>query len=219
MKRGIVLLLALSLFAGVHAAEDFEALPPSAQKLLESVRSLWPTLDAERRVALSTAARQWLGLNAAQQLALRQRMQAWDALPPLQRAQRRSPFAAWQRLPAADQARVRLAAAAFTRLPAERQRTLRASFARLPPERQQAWWLGPELAPDVIAVGGLFAFVPESERIALLDVVRTLPASARMQLAQLTVRMTAIQLATLRRALIDASPEQRPKLIEQTMAR
>jgi hypothetical protein len=157
-------------------------------------------------------------MTPVQRTALRARMNSWDALPATERSQRRAPFAAWQRLPAADQRRVRLSAAAFASLPVERQQALRAAFEQLPPEQQQVWWLGPSLAPDVIAVGGLFAFVPESDRAALLDVVRDLPPASRMQLAQLTVRMNAPQLAALRRDLIAATPEQRPELIEKALA-
>ncbi|HMB42843.1 MAG TPA: DUF3106 domain-containing protein, partial [Luteimonas sp.] len=167
---------------------------------------------------LVTAAQQWLDMDTARRSALRARMQAWDAQPATTRAQRRAPFAAWQRLSATDQRRVRLSAAAFAQLPLERQQALRATFSRLPPEQQQAWWLGPGLAPDVIAAGGLFAFVPEGERAALLDVVRDLPPASRMQLAQLSVRMNAPQLAALRRALIAAPPAQRPDLIEKAFS-
>jgi hypothetical protein len=122
-------------------------------------------------------------------------------------------------LSAPDQRRVRLSADAYRQLPPERQQALRAAFARLPTEQQQVWLLGPGLAPDVIAVGGLFAFVPQSERAALLDVVRDLPSASRMQLAQLSMRMNAPQIAALRRDLIAAAPAQRPQVIEQALAR
>jgi hypothetical protein len=218
MKRLACWLLLLGVLGVAYAAEDFDALPAAVQNLLDPARAQWPQLDPGRRAALIAAARQWQDMTPAQRTALHARMQAWDAQPPTERAQRRAPFAAWQRLPFADQRRVRLSAAAFAQLPLERQQALRAAFAQLPPEQQQAWWLGPGLAPDVIAVGGLFAFVPESERAALLDIVRDLPASSRMQLAQLTVRMSAPQLAALRRDLIAATSEQRPGIIERAVA-
>jgi hypothetical protein len=218
MKRLACWLLLLGAIGVAGAAEDFDALPDALRNLLAPARAQWSQIDADRRTALVVAAQQWLDMTPAQRSALRTRMQAWDAQPATERAQRRAPFAAWQRLPAADQRRVRLSAKAFAQLPIERQQALRAAFSQLPPEQQQAWWLGPGLAPDVIAVGGLFAFVPESERSALLEVVRELPSSSRMQLAQLTVRMNPPQLAALRRDLIAATPAQRPGIIEQALA-
>lgn len=218
MKRLLLACLLFGLLGIVAAAEEFDALPEAVRGLLDPARSQWSQLDADHRAALVTAAQQWLAMDPAQRSALRARMQAWDAQSATVRAQRRAPYAAWQRLSAADQRRVRLSAAAFAQLPLERQQALRAAFSRLPPEQQQVWWLGPGLAPDVIAAGGLFAFVPEGERAALLDVVRDLPPASRMQLAQLSVRMNAPQLAALRRQLIAATPEQRPELIERAFA-
>jgi hypothetical protein len=218
MKRMVIAWLLLGVIGIAAAAEEFDALPAAQRTLLDPARSQWPQLDPDHRAALVAAARQWLDMDPAQRSALRARMQSWDAQPATVRAQRRAPFAAWQRLSAADQRRVRLSAAAFAQLPVERQQALRATFSRLPAEQQQVWWLGPGLAPDVIAAGGLFAFVPEGERAALLDVVRDLPPASRMQLAQLSVRMNAPQLAALRRALIAATPEQRPELIEKAFA-
>jgi hypothetical protein len=218
VKRLAALVLVLALAAGVVAAQDFDALPAPVLMLLESARQQWPQLDASSRAALVAAAQQWLRMTPAEQAAMRQRGQAWDRQPAALRAQRRAPFAAWQRLSAADQRRLRTSAEAFARLPVERQQELRAAFRQLPADLQQAWWLGPSLAPDVIAVGGLFAFVPEGERAALLDVVRNLPPSSRMQLAQLTVRMSEAQRVKLRRDLIAATPEQRPEVIEKALA-
>jgi len=219
MKRLLACLLLLGTFATSHAAEDFDALPAAERTLLASAREQWSQLGADQQAELVVAARQWLAMDAQERAAVRARIRDWDALPALVRAQRRAPFAAWQRLAASDQRRVRLSAAAYAQLPAERQQALRAAFAQLPVEQQQVWLLGPGLAPDVIAVGGLFAFVPQSERDALLDVVRALPPASRMQLAQLSTRLTAPQLAVLRRDLIAAAPEQRPALIEQALAR
>lgn len=217
MKRLLIGVLLLAMF-GVAWAEEFDALPAAVRGLLEPAQTQWPQLDDQHRAALVAAAQRWLDMTPAQRVALRTRMQAWDAQSAVLRAQRRAPFAAWQRLSDADQHRVRLSAAAFAELPVERQQALRAAFAQLSPDRQQVWWLGPGLAPDVIAVGGLFAFVPESERAALLDVVRDLPSASRMQLAQLTVRLNAPQLAALRRDLIAATPAQRPDIIEKALA-
>jgi len=218
MKRLLIAWVLLGLLGVAYATDEFDALPAAVRGLLDPARAQWPQLDTGHRAALVTAAQRWLDMDPAQRSALRARMQAWDAQPATVRAQRRAPFAAWQRLSAADQRRVRLSAAAFAQLPVERQQALHAAFSRLPAEQQQVWWLGPGLAPDVIAAGGLFAFVPESERAALLDVVRDLPPSSRMQLAQLSVRLNAPQLAALRRELIGAAPEQRPDLIEKALA-
>jgi hypothetical protein len=219
MKRALVAWLLFGLFAVAFAAEDFDAQPAAVRDLLAPAREQWPQLDDGARAALVAAAQQWLVLTPAQRVKLRARIQDWDAQPAPVRSQRRAPFAAWQRLSAADQRRVRLSAAAYRQLPIERQQALRAAFARLPTESQQVWLLGPGLAPDVIAVGGLFAFVPQTERAALLDVVRELPPASRMQLAQLSARMNAPQIAALRRDLIAAAPAQRSQVIEQALAK
>jgi hypothetical protein len=218
MKRTLVGLLLFGMLGLASAADEFDTLPATVRDVLAPARGQWSQLDPEGRAALVAAAQQWLAMDPAQRSALRARMRDWDAQPAPVRAQRRAPFAAWQRLSATDQHRVRLSAAAYAQLPPERQQALRAAFARLPTEQQQVWLLGPGLAPDVIAVGGLFAFVPQSDRAALLDVVRTLPPSSRMQLAQLSSRLNAPQLDALRRELIAAAPGQRPAVIEKALA-
>lgn len=219
MKRPGLALLLFAVFALAYAADDFDSQPAAVRELLAPARGQWSQLAGDDRAALLAAAQRWRIMTTAQRAALRARIHDWDAQPASTRSRRRAPFAAWQRLSTTEQHRIRLAAAAYLKLPGERQQALRATFARLPIERQQVWLLGPELAPDVIAVGGLFAFVPQSEREALLDVVRGLPLPSRMQLAQLGARMNQTQLAALRGKLIAATPEQRPQLIEQALAK
>ena len=66
---------------------------------------------------------------------------------------------------------------------------LRARFDALPADSRHGWWLGPELGRHWPRVAPLFAFAPEGQRAALLDLLRaagTEDIDALERLAQIT---------------------------------
>ena len=120
---------------------------------------------------------------------LARRLQAWDALPPAQRGTRRGAWQAWRALAAGERVRLRMIAARLRLLAAEDQAALRTRFEALPPDARRGWWLGPKVGRDWPRVAALFAFAPESQRDALLALLRAADAEdidALERLAQIT---------------------------------
>ena len=200
------------------APENFAALPDSQRQLLSSAGTAWSGLDAESRAALIDNAQDWQTRSASQRAELRERLQAWDRQAAPARARRRSPFVAWQALNAADRRRLRVVAAQLTGLPAPDQQALLAQFAALPADIQRLWWLGPSLGRELAPIASLFAFVPEAQRLELLEVLRRLDPQSRADLAVLAPRLDEAQRQSLRRTLLQAPAAQRAALIRQHLA-
>jgi len=104
--------------------------------------------------------------------ALTQRQQRWDALPARARGAQRGAWQAWRDMPAAERVRVRAIAARWQSLADEERVALRARFEALPADARHGWWLGPGTGRHWPRVAPLFAFAPEAERVALLDLLR-----------------------------------------------
>jgi hypothetical protein len=196
----------------------FDALGVDEQAVLASAREAWAELDEATRGSLVRQARDWLGRSAAQREQLRAGLVAWDKLPAPEHARQRTPFAAWERLDETDRAWVRLAAARVAGLPAAEQQSLRAQFAASPSDTQALWWLGPGLGQELAPFSSLFAYLPETERPALLQVLRGLDPDARADLGLLAPRLTEARRQALRRDLLAAPAEQRSQLIRERLA-
>lgn len=196
----------------------FDALGADEQAVLASARDAWPELDGPTRASLVRQARDWLARSADQREQLRAALVAWDTLPAPEHARQRTPFAAWERLDETDRAWVRLAAARVASLPAAEQQSLRAQFAASPSDTQALWWLGPGLGQELAPFSSLFAYLPESERPALLQVLRGLDPDARADLGLLAPRLTEARRQALRRDLLAAPAEQRSELIRERLA-
>ena len=200
-------------------ATRFEALAADEQAVLASAREAWSDLDAPTRASLLRQARDWIARTAEQRERLRADLVAWDKLPAPEHARRRTPFAAWERLDETDRAWVRLAAARVASLPADEQQRLRAQFAASPPDTQALWWLGPGLGQELAPFSSLFAYLPESERPALLQVLRGLEPDARADLGLLAPRLTEARRQALRRDLLAAPAQERSQLIRERLSR
>lgn len=118
-----------------------------------------------------------------------QRVQRWDALPPRARGWQRGAWQAWRELPAAERVRLRAIAARWRMLAGEERVALRARFDALPADARHGWWLGPGMGHHWPRVAPLFAFAPEGQRAALLDLLRAAGSEdidALERLAQIT---------------------------------
>ena len=195
------------------APAQFGALPAPLQALLDSARGAWPELDTATRDNLLRQADDWSARNAALRNQLRQRLLAWDALPAPERARRRTPFLAWQRLSDTDRRQLRIAADRLAGLPVAEGQALRDQFGASPADTQSLWWLGPALGQELAPFSSLFAFMPESDRPALLQVLRELDDQSRANLATLAPRLTEARRQALRRDLLAAPAAGRAKLI------
>ena len=121
--------------------------------------------------------------------SLVRRARQWDALPARARGAQRGAWQAWRALPAAERVRLRAIAARWQLLAGEERVALRARFDALPADARHGWWLGPELGRHWPRVAPLFAFAPEPQRVALLDLLRaadTEDIDALERLAQIT---------------------------------
>ncbi len=196
----------------------FEALPAAQQALLASARAAWNELDAPTRQALAQQADDWITRDAERRESLRKALIEWDALAAPERARRRTPFLAWQRLGASERAQTAAAHARFAALALPAQQDLRARFAALAPDPQALWWLGPTLGRELAPFASLFAYLPESERPGLLQVLRELEPGARADLALLAPRLGEARRQALRRELIATPATQRSALIAQRLA-
>ena len=203
----------------IAPAVAFSALDAGQRQLLAPLEDTWNELDEAIRAGLEANAAHWLALPPAEQRALVARMQAWDALPAADRARRRAPFAAWQALSPAEKATLRALAARVAALPEAERRVLRAGFDALPADERQDWWLGPGIGADFAGLRPLFAFLPEGERPAMLQMLRTLSPQARTELAELARRLPANGRDALRRELLAATPAGREPLIRERLGR
>lgn len=199
------------------APAHFGALPTPLQGLLDSARSAWPELDAATRDNLLRQADDWAARNPAQRDQLRQRLLAWDALSAPERARQRTPFLAWQRLSETDRRQIRIAANRLAGLPPTEGQALREQFAASPADTQALWWLGPALGQELAPFSSLFAFMPESDRPALLQVLRELDDQSRANLATLAPRLTEARRQALRRDLLAAPTDGRAQLIRDRL--
>ena len=103
--------------------------------------------------------------------SLVRRARQWDALPARARGAQRGAWQAWRDLPPAERVRLRAIAARWQLLAGEERVALRARFDALPADARHGWWLGPELGRHWPRVAPLFAFAPEAQRVALLDLL------------------------------------------------
>lgn len=199
------------------APTAFTDLSTDERALLSSAGATWPMLDPLTRAALQRNARAWITLGAGRRAAVREGLRRWNLQPATERARQRTPFLAWQRLSSAEQAQVRAAASQWQALPATEQQSLRAQFDVLPVDAQSMWWLGPGLGQEMLPIASLFAFMPESDRPALLAALRALDGPARANLALLAPRLSEARRQALRRELLLLPPEQRAALIRQRL--
>jgi hypothetical protein len=188
------------------------ALPPSLRDRLPQ----WPA--ATQRMLLSRDA-QWHAWTPAQQQAFRGRLQAWDALPMAVRRDRREAWMAWRALPADQRVQVRAAAMAFAALDAGQQEALRMEFAQEDASQRRGWLLGPALGASFLALQPLLMQVPASERKPLIDALRALTPSERIDLGVLAQRTPPQQREALRRALLSTADVNRAAWLQSELAR
>lgn len=142
----------------------------------------------------------------------------WARLSPMQRQALRARYAAWKALPAEEKQQLQAAAAEFAALPAERQQDLRAQFDGLDRIYRDGWRLGPAIGRDYVALHPLIGFVPESQRDALLALLRSLDAEQRGQLARIAQRTPPQDRQSLRNTLLALPPDQRAAWLQHNAA-
>ena len=217
-RRAVAPALALACALAAPALA-FGNLDPGQRQLLAPLAGAGGFVQFVPRAGLRANAAHWLALPPDEQRALVARMRDWDALPAAERARRRAPFAAWQALTVTEQTRLRALAARVAALPEAERRVLRAGFDALPADERQDWWLGPRIGADFAGLRPLFAFLPEGERPALLEMLRGLSEQARTDLAELARRVPANQRAALRQALLATPPAGREAMIRERLGR
>ncbi|WP_058833495.1 DUF3106 domain-containing protein [Luteimonas abyssi] len=179
-----------------------QALPPDLVRALEA-------LPAGERARVQQQAQQWARLSPEQQQALRTRASEWDALPPLTRQARRASWESWQALPDDERARLRATAAAYARMSEAQRHELAERYAALDTFERDGWRLGSVLGADWPRLHGLFALVPDDQRVPLLELLRGLDDRARGDLAVIAQRTPPDERDALRRKLLSMAPQAR----------
>lgn len=146
---------------------------------------------------------------AAQQESLPTRLSAWEAMAPAERDAARVQMRAWLRLPPLQQAALRASAAAFDQLSAEQQAALRLQFASLSAQQQHGWRLGAALGPYYPRLHPLMAYVPEAQRIRLLNTLHAMPPQELELLGRLAFSTPPAGRDALREALVRQPAAQR----------
>ncbi len=201
--------------AGPEAVDDAAAAAVMPPELQEHAASL-PPAEA-RRLARRQARLQ--AMPAHEVLALREEAMAWDALDLSRQRARRDAWQAWNRLPQSDRMLMRQAAAAYAELPAQDRADLADEFAALDALERNGWQLGPRLGADWPQLHPLFALVPVAQQEALLDVLMSMGAVERADLAVVAQRTPPGEREALRQALLTTPPGNRPAWLRNQAGR
>ncbi len=129
------------------------------------------------------------------------------------------PQQAWAGLPAHEQARLREAGARFLSLPPDEQQRLRQRFAALDGMERRGWLFGPELGNDWPRLQPWLGYVPEEERVRLLQVLRGMDGAQRAQLAEVLRRQSPAGRIELRRELLALPPARSGSWLEEAARR
>ncbi|SDE13450.1 DUF3106 domain-containing protein [Aquimonas voraii] len=188
---------------------DLDALTPWAES--------WPRLQPAQRAELWARARRWEALGEPERLRFEQRAAAYRSLPPLQRADLRERHARWAGFDAATQSTLRALEAGLASATAEEQSTLRAQFEALPEAVRRGLLAGktPELAE---LAREAFAFVPEEEREATVELLRGLGETEHGLLRRMARRLDPAAREALRAELLAAEPPARAALVRDRAA-
>lgn len=118
------------------------------------------------------------------------------------RREQRERQSAWLQLDETQRQRIRDAATAFAALPVGQQSRFRAEFAQLDRAEQRGWLLGPQVGTLWPQLSPLFSYVPEDERVPLLDILHEMSADELAMLGRIAWRTSPEQRDALRRELI-----------------
>lgn len=117
--------------------------------------------------------------------------------------------AQWAALPADEQARLREAAAQFSGLATDKQQALRAAFEALDDVTRRGYLLGPDLGEAWPHLQPVFGYVPESERAAVLSMLRGLDRAHLYSLERVAWRTPVEGREALRAKLLGMTPAAR----------
>lgn len=215
-----VVVLACALLVpgnGLGQASDPSRPPPDVAGLLEPWAGPWARLDDQARVSLVDNARRWQRLDDEARALVLLRLSEIEALAPAERAQRRARRQAWAAMGAEDRRAILAAARRLEAASDEQRRAWRDAFEAQDVAEQRSWTLGPVTGRSLQELRPLFAFVGEDERQASLALLTQLGADDREALVQLVRRMPQAERESFRRRLLDASPDQRGRLIRERL--
>ncbi len=193
------------------------AAPPEGLSALTPWAESWPRLQPEQRAELLARARRWEALSETERLRFEQRAAAYRSLPPLQRAALRERHARWAGFDAATQSTLRALEAGVSAATSEEQAALRAQFDALPEAVRRGLLAGkpPELAE---LAREAFAFVPEDEREATIELLRGLGEAEHGLLRRMARRLDPAAREALRAELLAAEPAARAARVRERAA-
>lgn len=203
--------------AGPAAPLESPDTVPAGLDALTPWAESWPRLQPAQRAELLARARQWQALGEPERQRFEQRAAAYQALAPLQRAELRERHARWAGFDAATQSTLRALEAGLASATAEEQAALRAQFEALPEAVRRGLLAGkpPELAE---LAREAFAFVPEDEREATIELLRGLGETEHGLLRRMARRLDPAAREALRADLLAAEPLARAALVRERAA-
>ncbi|MDQ3039957.1 MAG: DUF3106 domain-containing protein [Pseudomonadota bacterium] len=181
--------------------------------------ALPPVLSPPQRIEWRRREAALNAMTPAQRAGFSRRIAEWDALPEWARRDRRERALAWRALPAAERAQVALAATVFATLPPEQQQALRSEFDALDGRDRHGWLLGPVLGADYPRLQSLLSYVPAGQQPQLLQVLRSMSAAEREDLAVLAQRTPPEGRDALRRALSSTAAGNRSAWLQSQLDR
>lgn len=150
---------------------------------------------------------------------LASRLRAWEALSPVQRAGQRGAWVAWHGLTGGERNRLRDVATRWQQVPDAQRLALRARFDALPHDLRHGGWLGPRLMAEWPRVAPLFGFVPEAQRVQLLQLLAQAAPEDVDALERLAQSTPPEDREAVRVALLRVPPMQRRSWILEQLQR
>ena len=147
------------------------------------------------------------------------RLRAWEALSPVQRAGQRGAWVAWHGLTDVERARLRDVATRWQQVADPQRLALRARFDALPHDLRHGGWLGPRLMAEWPRVAPLFGFVPQAQRVQLLQLLAQAAPEDVDALERLAQSTPPEDREAVRVALLRVPPMQRRSWILEQLQR
>lgn len=126
---------------------------------------------------------------------------------------------AWQAqfeaLPASEQARLRQAQRDYQQMPEVQQQQLRSQFDQLDRLHREGWRLGPRLGRYWPGLQPLIGYLPQVQRVPMLELLRGLDELALEHLVRLAERTPPSGRQQLREQLLALPPAQRARWLAE----
>jgi hypothetical protein len=201
--------LLLAIACAAVAAPAWTELAADTRLLLAPFEAHWQQLPAAHRQQLLDNAALWQQLDPPAQARLLARLREWQELPAPLRNRVRDRHAIYRALDPATRDAVQQQYHRWQAADDEQRERLLIAFQALPPDKRRALLLADDQRDLATLARQVFAYVPDGERHATLQMLESLDAGARTHLLQLARRLAPWQRETLRQELLALPADRR----------